>query len=600
MKGSKKVAITMSVITLAFVLGFVGVAIAYALISFPTTLAYNDSWLGSVTDFFGFINTFVFKPVFVDGFKFSETTIVPNVVYQSANTTLEMFGEAANWQIALPAWIIVVLVVIFLIIWVIMIIVKKRPGGLIALLIYLLASFAGMVSITLLMPHFLTLYFPFDAPDFVLLFVLCCLGVVAALLGIALAIVDLVTIGRHGKKLAVKGPEAIGFTAIPEPAKENTPPAPVVVQPAVVQPATPTATTAGDKISTNNSTISGPLVIQYFGCDPRQMGSKPQTCTCDGKEQPTTKEEVQEFVNKDLHSDEPVVLKQEVTADDVRNMVKEAVGEQEKPIGLTAEEIRNIIKEELAALLNKEEKKDEPVVEETKAPTTVQEQQPIIVQMPTIKVVLSTPTPVEVQSDTPVETEVQAVETPVEEEPVVEETPEVIPEPVLEEPVVEEEPIIEEVIEEVVEEVEEVEEEKQKIIRIPFTTRIVNADDEMKANFNELKSEIMSYGVHSRVSNSGDTFRLHAVTFVKITIAGKSLKLYYALNPQDYASSTLPIADAGNKGTYAEIPLVFKVKSPLSLRRAKQLIADVMEKNGLEQGEVELKDWVKEIAENNK
>ena len=45
----------------------------------------------------------------------------------------------------------------------------------------------------------------------------------------------------------------------------------------------------------------------------------------------------------------------------------------------------------------------------------------------------------------------------------------------------------------------------------------------MKANFNELKSEIMSYGVHSRVSNSGDTFRLHAVTFVKITIAGNSI-----------------------------------------------------------------------------
>ena len=204
-----------------------------------------------------------------------------------------------------------------------------------------------MVGITLLMPHLLTNYYPFDSLDFLFLFILCCLGAVSALLGIALAIVDLVAIGRHGKKLAVKGPEAIGFTAIPEPAKENTPPAPVVVQPAVVQPATPTATTAGDKISTNNSTISGPLVIQYFGCDPRQMGNKPQTCTCDGKEQPTTKEEVQAFVNKDLHSDEPVVLQQEVTADDVRNMVKEAVGEQEKPKGLTAEEIRNIIKEEL-------------------------------------------------------------------------------------------------------------------------------------------------------------------------------------------------------------------------------------------------------------
>jgi hypothetical protein len=35
---------------------------------------------------------------------------------------------------------------------------------------------------------------------------------------------------------------------------------------------------------------------------------------------------------------------------------------------------------------------------------------------------------------------------------------------------------------------------------------------------------------------------------------------------------------------------VFKVKSELSMRRAKQLISDVMEKHGLEQGRVELRD----------
>ena len=78
----------------------------------------------------------------------------------------------------------------------------------------------------------------------------------------------------------------------------------------------------------------------------------------------------------------------------------------------------------------------------------------------------------------------------------------------------------------------------------------------------------------SRVSNTGDTFRLHKVTFVKITVAGKALKLYFALNPKDYANTTLPVQDAGDKGTYKDIPLVFKVKSDLSVRRAKQLIAD--------------------------
>lgn len=143
---------------------------------------------------------------------------------------------------------------------------------------------------------------------------------------------------------------------------------------------------------------------------------------------------------------------------------------------------------------------------------------------------------------------------------------------------------------------DEEDESKPGYVRIPFQNRMLNADKEMKSNYNELKSEVMSYGVKSRISNSGDTFRLHTKTFLKITIAGKSLKLYYALDPKDYAKTTLPVQDAGHKGIYQEIPLVFKVKSELSLRRAKQLIADVMEKSGLEQGKVEIHNWVKEIV----
>ena len=184
--------------------------------------------------------------------------------------------------------------------------------------------------------------------------------------------------------------------------------------------------------------------------------------------------------------------------------------------------------------------------------------------------------------------------------PVVEEP---APEPVVEEPAPEPElapePAPEPIPEPVPEPVPEpapVVEEKPKIIRIPFEERITSAEKEMKNNYNELKNEIMAYGVKSRVSNSGDTFRLHRKTYVKLTIAGKSLKLYFALNPDDYKDSTLPISDASEKNIYAEIPLVFKVKSGLSMRRAKQLIADVMAQDGLVQGEVGKVNWVKEIA----
>ena len=177
------------------------------------------------------------------------------------------------------------------------------------------------------------------------------------------------------------------------------------------------------------------------------------------------------------------------------------------------------------------------------------------------------------------------------------------PAPVVEEPVAELEPVVEEpapepVLEEPVvpvAQIEPVAEEKKPIIRIPFTERMLNADKEMQDNYNELKNEILSYGVNSRVSNSGDTFRLHRKTYVKITIACLSLKLYFALNPDDYKDSTLPIQNAGHKGIYEEIPLVFKVKSGLSMRRCKQLIQDVFDKNGFEQGEIGNTNWVEEL-----
>lgn len=131
--------------------------------------------------------------------------------------------------------------------------------------------------------------------------------------------------------------------------------------------------------------------------------------------------------------------------------------------------------------------------------------------------------------------------------------------------------------------------------RIPFQQRMKSADKEMKSNYNELKSEILSYGAKSRISNTGDTFRLHTKTYLKITVAGKSLKLYFALNPKNYEKTTLPVQDASHIGIYQEIPLIFKVKSPLSMKRAKQLIADAMEADNLEQGKVEAHNWVKEI-----
>ncbi len=258
------------------------------------------------------------------------------------------------------------------------------------------------------------------------------------------------------------------------------------------------------------------------------------------------KEAVEEALRK-LQSQEPekVVAPAEpsLSADQIKRLIAEALAEQKQaepaPVeakeGLSGDEVRAIIRDELSGLLIPQQQ-PQPVVVTVNAPAPeeAKEEEPAPVEEPKKRVVGA------INPDLP---------------------------------------------------------PHDKIIRISFPDRMVDADDLMKSNYNELKSELMAYGMKSRVSNSGDTFRLHKVTYVKIAIAGKSLKLYMALDPKDYADSSLPIGDVSAKNTYKDIPFVFKVKSPLSMRRAKQLIAELMDKHDLEQGKVNPHNWADELKD---
>ena len=213
---------------------------------------------------------------------------------------------------------------------------------------------------------------------------------------------------------------------------------------------------------------------------------------------------------------------------------------------------------------------------------------PLIVQYFNGGIQSAVPAPAPAEEPKPEEPKPEPAPAPVEE-------PEPEPAPVVEEPApVEEEPAPAPAEEPKPEPVVE-REPKAPIVRIPFEERLLASEKDLQETYSELKNEILSYGVKSRVSSAGDTFRLHRKTYIKMTVAGKSLKLYFALNPDDYRDSPIPVQDASEKGIYAEIPLVFKVKSPLSIRRCKQLIQDVMERDGLEQGEVGTVNWIKEL-----
>ena len=135
--------------------------------------------------------------------------------------------------------------------------------------------------------------------------------------------------------------------------------------------------------------------------------------------------------------------------------------------------------------------------------------------------------------------------------------------------------------------------------RQPFMVRIITADLDTKANYNEIKNELLSYGVKSRLSRGGDTFRLGGKEYAKIYLVGKTLKVYFALSPEDYKDSTYPIEDVGHRPNYAGMPLLFKVRSKLSVRRCKDLIKAACEKDGLAQKEVKDTNWVDELRKLN-
>lgn len=245
-----------------------------------------------------------------------------------------------------------------------------------------------------------------------------------------------------------------------------------------------------------------------------------------------------------------------LSPDDIRSIVAEELDKK------LAE--KSVVTEKVVALPAKEEVKNEPV--ETAKPVEATKKEEV---KPAPKAVIAPLTPKE-----EVKKEVKPAPAP---------APKQVVTPVVVTPVETKD--------------EEEDSPKAKIIRIPFSDRMLKADKELQSNYNELKAECLSYGLKSRLSNSGDTFRLHTKTYVKITIAGKGLKLYFALNPKDYASGPIPLHDASEKNIYKEIPGVFKVKSPLSLKRAKQLLADAVEKDNLEQGKIEPHNWAIELKD---
>ena len=112
-----------------------------------------------------------------------------------------------------------------------------------------------------------------------------------------------------------------------------------------------------------------------------------------------------------------------------------------------------------------------------------------------------------------------------------------------------------------------------------YLSRYIQSDDQLKANYNVIKNELLSYcRVISRISWKCEAFRQGKNAVARINVKGKKLYLYLALSPKEYEGSTYA-SDAAGK--YSDTPLLVKIRSARSLKYALSLLVVMMEKLGI-------------------
>ena len=138
-----------------------------------------------------------------------------------------------------------------------------------------------------------------------------------------------------------------------------------------------------------------------------------------------------------------------------------------------------------------------------------------------------------------------------------------------------------------------------KINKIDFDEKVEKSSPDLKRHYNEIKNVIMKYrNVHSRISKAGDSFRCKGQKYVYMTIVGKTLKVYLALDPFSIDQNVYHHRDVSNKKKYQVTPTLLRVKSELSVKKTIKLIEVMFEDNMIDvKKKVEEKDYVQELLD---
>ncbi len=106
--------------------------------------------------------------------------------------------------------------------------------------------------------------------------------------------------------------------------------------------------------------------------------------------------------------------------------------------------------------------------------------------------------------------------------------------------------------------------------------KLVLLSDKMKIYYERLKNHILSYDkVKNSISWEGERFYLGRQTLIKFLVRGKTINVYFALEPSE-VDEKYGIVDCSDIKKYQATKVMLKMKGPRSLTKTIELVDELM------------------------
>ena len=128
--------------------------------------------------------------------------------------------------------------------------------------------------------------------------------------------------------------------------------------------------------------------------------------------------------------------------------------------------------------------------------------------------------------------------------------------------------------------------------RTSFMSRLIQSEPPIQDYYTVVKNTLLSYsGVKARTSWNFESFNKGRIQCAKLNVKGNAFQVYLGLDPNEYSVEKYHFVDVSDKPKLDKVPMMLKVKSDRALKYSLELIEEVMNKNGIEQGEMPTEDY---------